>query len=1039
MKQVGVLLRVLGWFLLLRAISRYLDVVHCYEEHITIEDIGAHHQFSADAILFREAKSGQLDFALSYKDIGHRVKLAEKAARTHLKTASKKSLTDLLPGWDLVSDQLDELVKFFQFDAEAHERLTDIGPVDELQHTILQQHLRMSVPDVFSMGNLPSHQVGAVATNRSLSHNLMGSFLTDITGWRDMLQVEQEEGNPQGRSITGIVTSIMALGALGESHNVERKLAATDAGLAKVAETVDIMMDAEEAKGEVLVDIKDEQESLRKLANLNLLSHYWSRTRLIVKAATDIAHAASTGKLSPAIRLICDVPDIFKKYNEKVKADGFVLPFNSSIFLHQLPAHFRGNQFRLSISVTIPLIRPQENRWTVLRHLPRPIVHQGRIVEVTEPHGHALLAIDESTGASIELDGDAILNCVHFPGVYYCTHGPSIIYNNGGQNCLMSIFVGHFAEMSTFCVVRVRNITDTVWTMGPNKFVIVAAKPFTATLNCDRQSPRSVSFSKTIQTVTLQEDCRLVTPKMSLSAANSTVTERMACFVNLSTLDTLFRDLLGDFQLHEIILPRPLHLSHVADEVRRLRDERRGWFAFSSRQSIILAFSVVAIVGVGLSCLYLYCRIKFMHLTPWHFVQGLLFPNERPRPPTDDQPQPQQVVLEVAPPTSGVPHSPTGRQTVAMVSLLERAYRSADSDPSPVQPRLRPLLRQVVLPHKDYVGGYASGEEDSEGDRCWKRRRSDQLDMLHTPPTEEVVEMVCTMPKKQLYSDVSEGEGEDDTLLLTNPVNFEDFITDESPVRHRDVSPAQEPPTPPGGRFDRLTSPAIVPHNLDNGARFFGFICGRTSRLMVDDSCDDSIMAYSFALTLGQTEALDFCDAPSQRSLGDFGACRVWLCLAGSQILMTVCLTPQELPEVDVIIGAEDSARLRLTYEAPVAPTCEELPTPEPMELDNDDALTNFLQGDVFAMDRLQRAADDLMRERGLIQIVERVMEPPSTPIWSLGTDQTSLEDAMKSVVVVPIRKKHQRPRGKAKKTKLRKNRKKRDMHTSVVSPCFPA
>ena len=173
------------------------------------------------------------------------------------------------------------------------------------------------------------------------------------------------------------------------------------------------------------------------------------------------------------------------------------------------------------------------------------------------------------------------------------------------------------------------------------------------------------------------------------------------------------------------------------------------------------------------------------------------------------------------------------------------------------------------------------------------------------------------------------------------------------------------------------------------------------------------------------------------------------MCLAGTQILLTVSLTPAELPQADVVLGSKDSTRLRMSYH-PAKPVSQDFPTPpEPMELDNEDSITSLLQGDPFAMERLQRAADELMRESGLIEIVERVMTPPPLPqpgasqmeilpveIGEAASDGSGVDErsVLRSVVVVPIRKKMDTPIRKNKKKKWRKNRKCRDISSTCVS-----
>lgn len=186
-------------------------------------------------------------------------------------------------------------------------------------------------------------------------------------------------------------------------------------------------------------------------------------------------------------------------------------------------------------------------------------------------------------------------------------------------------------------------------------------------------------------------------------------------------------------------------------------------------------------------------------------------------------------------------------------------------------------------------------------------------------------------------------------------------------------------------------------------------------------------MAYSYALTLGQKESLDFCASPSQLTPGDFGGVRLWLCLTGHQILMTVSLTPEMLPEADVVLGGRDAERLRLTYQ-PSPPSPRELPTPpEPMDT-TEETITSILAEDPLATQRLNEFAEDLMREGSLCEAVERVMKPlPPPPLASpapLVILDEDVKDVKRAPVVVPILKMENKPKRKLKKKRVRRSRK---------------
>ena len=1029
------------------------------EDNIKVEEVDAHHQFSREAVLYQSAETGQLDFTLSYHDITKRMWFAEGAAKAILKNSPEQTLQEVLPGYDVTNAQLDELIQFFNFDADPPATASLPRTMEDSAHRQdhLRNTLRLSVPEVY----------GESLPHSNASHFVMRSFLSDTSRWRKMMGLKLDSsGAPEGRSLIGLISGAMSIGALEEANSVERKLQVTDEVVSKVAQRVDVLAEQDEAQGEALQNIRDEQILLQKQVKESELSRHWAHTRTIVKAAADVAHEASMGKLSPAIRLLCDVPKIFQRFNTQVKKDGYTLPFNSSLFLHNLKASFKGNQVQLMIAVTVPLVRPNEMRWSLLRHIQRPVVYQERILDITEPNGKTLLAIDTTTGAALQLEEDAIFDCVHFPGVYYCTHGPTMIYHDSVPNtCLRAIYLGHFSDMVTFCIVHLRSVSDLVWAVHPNRFIIITAQPIEATLNCEQEAPSRVTLSKTVQQVTLREGCRLVTHSMSLAAAATSVTERLSCAIDVSSIDEHLQDLLGDIQLQDIKLPAPLHLSNIGDEVRRLRTVRQGWFNFSPRQMFILAIALGALLLVGIAFLYVYCRIKFLKVTPWTFVQGLLQQHGGGLPTEDHN---QRVVVEVAPTPRTVPGSstPTGSQSIAAVrtstswrDVYQSAFSAPDVGGSQEQPRRR-TPRQVILPpaRRDYVGGYS--DDDSDGDKSWKRCSYNRDgDRLHTPKIEEseadykACEVKPKLEVKTQFSDISEDEAGDDVLHLYNPADFDAFINStflDSPATQRQVVPAREPPTPPGSRQDRLAMHGldIVPPTIEDGARFVAFIGGRTSRIVVNEANIVSTMPYSYALTLGQKDSLDFCASPSQLTQGDFGGVRLWLCLTGHQILLNVSLSPVVLPEADLMLGGRDAERLRISYQPAAVP--REIPTPpEPMDT-SEETIFNLLENDPLALGRLQQAADELMQETEVVGIVERVMtktppQPhtsPQAPAAFLERGQASPTGSeqdprsMQSVVVLPIRKK---PEGGIRKAKHKKKKLRKNQKNSVRSPSWEA
>ena len=998
---------------------------------VEMSEMEPHHQFSIEAAVYTEAGRGQISFKIQYGDLAEKLRLAESTAKQIMAMKStRSSIEEILPGFETVSAELDDLVNFFALEERAQVKAHRLHP------ELLARHV-----DLDGVWQEGQHQG---LHNTSPPHKQMHNFMDTISGWRDVLQTQHSAvGGPSPRALMSIVSGVLSGVALDKSKSVEAKVESMYASIDLVAEHVDVLADSQRESGETIANIIKQQQVQNSLLEENKLNHYWQRTTMAVHAAANIAHTATTGKLSPDIRLLTDVPKIFKKFSQRVERDGYVMPFNSSVFLHRLPAVFQGNQFQFSVLVSIPLTRTSANRWTLLKHLPRPLVYEDQVIEVNDPSGQTFIVRDMKSGSTIELEHDALQGCAHLPGEFYCGMGPTIIEQKPPHTCLTAILAGQISAMTSLCEIRIRNITEAVWALGPNTFVWVAREPFTAILKCKHNPPVSVRLTKRMTRVKIPSSCSLATPTVSVSAADDTVMVRMEVTIPLASITGHIKNITG-LGLQEIPLPRPFHLKDIAQEVRRmrLRAEEKGWLSFPVNH-ITLVISVLAILALMGSLAYLWCRVRAFNMSPLSFMEELVHrAGAEGNAAADEHQQPPPIRLEVA---AAPPSLPSGSHQVAVLHITGA---SAQGDCEEGALRRRPLFR-------DLVGGYEDCE-DSDSDlelMVWKRghrqhRKRDRVKspaMIHTPVVslsseEDEVREVTPQRSKPDYITISDDDelptlakslmidSEDDCLLLKDSRLIEEFYRSASP-------PRTEPPTPCGSRTDRLAVP-VTPSSLTIGERFHGFVNGWTANFIIDDTAPFSRMSYDFALQIGGKAPLDLCQPSLGMSAMDnhgTAAARIWITVAMTQLHITALLCTQR---VEIVLGAEDyrllQANLHQTAD-PLLSSTSDPELPEPMQVDimeadigpdfpslKDDDIVELLQDDALAADRLNTAAQFLLEADARMEteeenniIIPRISIPPA-PVHleaEAGGKSTQMIEShldierVRSVVVVPPRK----------------------------------